>query len=60
MTKEQLREKFEQTGGASWINSDIYPDGRIYTKAYTEWLEQEIEKRHHQITSLTEIIRNLV
>jgi len=39
---EKLRKEFEATGYASWINSDIYPDGRIYTKEYTEWLEKQI------------------
>ena len=40
---ESLQKEFEATtGNASWINSDIYPDGRIYTKAYTEWLEQKL------------------
>lgn len=39
---EKLRKEFEATGYASWINSDAYPDGRIYTKEYTEWLEKQI------------------
>jgi len=34
-----LQKEFEATGHAAWINSDIYPDGKIYTKEYTEWLE---------------------
>ena len=37
-----LQKEFEKTGYASWINSDIYPDGKIYTKEYTEWLENRI------------------
>ena len=41
-TTEQLREQFEATGYTSWINSEIYPDGRIYTKEYTEWLEKKV------------------
>lgn len=41
-TPEQLREQFEATGYTSWINSEIYPDGRIYTKEYTEWLERKV------------------
>lgn len=41
MTQEELRYNFEvSTGKAAWINSDIYPDGKIYTKEYTEWLEK--------------------
>ena len=38
----ELQKKFESTGYSSWINSEIYPDGRIYTKEYTEWLEGNI------------------
>ena len=37
-----LQREFEATGYASWINSDLYPDGKIYTKEYTEWLERKI------------------
>ena len=37
-----LQKEFEATGYTSWINSDIYPDGKIYTKEYTEWLEKKI------------------
>ena len=35
----KLQIEFESTGYNSWINSDLYPDGKIYTKEYTEWLE---------------------
>jgi len=37
-----LQKEFEATGYTSWINSDIYPDGKIYTKEYTEWLEKQV------------------
>lgn len=37
-----LQEEFESTGYASWINSELYPDGKIYTKEYTHWLEQQV------------------
>ena len=40
MTK--LQKEFENTGYTSWINSDIYPDGKIYTQEYTRWLEKEL------------------
>ena len=40
MTKLQI--EFENTGYTSWINSDIYPDGKIYTQEYTRWLEKEL------------------
>lgn len=44
--KEQLREEFEKTkGSASWISADIYPNGRVFTNDYVEFLEYEIEKR---------------
>jgi hypothetical protein len=40
-----LNERFEaETGCASWINSDIYPDGKIHTRQYVEWLEAESQK----------------
>lgn len=42
MKKKELQKEFENTGYASWINSDIYPDNKIYTKAYTEWLENRL------------------
>jgi len=38
-----LQKQFESTGYASWINSEIYPDGQIYTKEYTEWLENKVK-----------------
>jgi hypothetical protein len=38
-----LQKQFESTGHASWINSDLYPGGKIYTKEYTEWLEKRVE-----------------
>lgn len=40
----KLQKEFEKTGYNSWINSDIYPDGKIYTKEYTEWLEKRLVK----------------
>lgn len=38
----ELQKEFEATGYASWINSDLYPNGRIYTQEYTKWLEDQI------------------
>ena len=40
----KLQKEFEKTGYNSWVNSDIYPDGKIYTKEYTEWLEKRLVK----------------
>jgi hypothetical protein len=40
----ELQKEFEATGYSSWINSDLYPDGRIYTQEYTQWLEKRIEE----------------
>ena len=37
-----LQKEFESTGQASWVNSDIYPDGKIHTREYTEWLERMV------------------
>jgi hypothetical protein len=38
----ELQKKFEATGYTSWINADLYPDGKIYTKEYTQWLERQV------------------
>lgn len=38
-----LQKEFEATGYTSWINSDLYPDGKIYTQEYTEWLEKQVQ-----------------
>lgn len=37
-----LQKEFEATGYTSWINADLYPDGKIYTKEYTQWLERQV------------------
>jgi Fe-S-cluster-containing dehydrogenase component len=48
-----LRKEFEATGYSSWINSDLYPNGRIYTQEYTEWLERKVlEKRKREIADV--------
>ena len=39
---KDLQKEFETTGYASWINADLYPDGNIYTKEYTQWLERQL------------------
>lgn len=42
-TALDLQAEFEGTTSfVAWINSDIYPDGRIYTKEYTHWLEKKV------------------
>lgn len=49
---KNLQKEFEAIGYASWINSDIYPDGEIYTKEYTHWLEaQVLELRKHVVSN---------
>lgn len=41
------REKFEkETGQAAWINSDIYPDGKVSTQSYVNWLEKQLQDTH--------------
>jgi|688.fasta_scaffold913209_1 hypothetical protein len=37
-----LQEEYEATGYASWLDSDLYPDGKMYTKGYTRWLEEQV------------------
>lgn len=45
-----LQKEFEATGYTSWINTDLYPDGKIYTQEYTEWLEKQVQElRIHNI-----------
>tara|TARA_R110000868_G_C10820979_1_gene758627 strand:+ start:638 stop:886 length:249 start_codon:yes stop_codon:yes gene_type:complete len=41
-----LQKEFEATGYTSWINADLYPDGKIYTKEYTQWLELQVLALH--------------
>lgn len=39
----------------AWINSDIYPDGRIYTKEFTQHLfkkNNELKKELHEAKQL--------
>lgn len=38
----ELQKEFEATGYTSWINADLYPDGKIYTQEYTRWLERQV------------------
>ncbi|MFN3758461.1 MAG: hypothetical protein ACK4SF_04520 [Algoriphagus aquaeductus] len=41
---ENLIKQFEKESGISaTIESDLYADGEIYTKEYTEWLEKRIQ-----------------
>ena len=37
-----LQKEFEATGYTSWINADLYTDGKIYTQEYTQWLEKQV------------------
>lgn len=46
-----LQKEFEEMGYASWISSDIYPDGKIYTKEYTLWLENKVKHLRLSIES---------
>ena len=47
-----LQKEFEKTGYASWINSDIYPDGKIYTKEYVKWLEKKLKDKRTLIPNI--------
>ncbi len=38
----ELQKEFEATGYTSWINADLYPNGKIYTQEYTQWLERQV------------------
>lgn len=40
----ELQKEFEATGYTSWINANLYPDGRIYTQEYTQWLEKRVNE----------------
>ena len=42
----ELQKEFEATGYTSWINADLYPDEKIYTKEYTQWLERQVLALH--------------
>lgn len=54
MEATQLRKEFEEKGYSSLINSDIYPDGKIYTKEYTEFLETKLLKIKSEVELLKE------
>lgn len=44
-----LQKEFESTGFASWVNSDLYPEGKVYTNEYVKWLEAKLgsaEQKH--------------
>lgn len=45
----ELQKEFEATGYTSWINLDLYPNGKIYTNEYVEWLEKRIEALNRKI-----------
>jgi hypothetical protein len=58
----ELQKEFEATRYTSWINSDLYPDGKIYTKEYTQWLERQVlalRQRNADIRSATYLKQNL-
>ena len=46
-TMTELQKEFEETGYTSWINTDIYPDNKIYTQEYTQWLERQVRALRH-------------
>jgi len=43
-----LQKEFESTGYSSWINSDIYPNGKVYTNEYVLWLEEKINQKQEK------------
>lgn len=50
-----LQKEFEATGYTSWINANLYPDGKIYTQEYTEWLEKQVQElRKHDVVGQSE------
>ena len=54
---KNLRKEFEkETSFPVWINADIYPDGKIYTREYTEWLETRLENLSKQHRPSIEVI----
>jgi hypothetical protein len=50
-----LQKEFEASGYTSWINSDLYPDGKIYTQEYTQWLEKRVESMLTLIREMVEL-----
>lgn len=53
-----IQKQFEETTNhAAWINSDLYPSGRTYTNAYTEWLEKEFSLLSTKIKELEEKLK---
>lgn len=37
-----LQKEFEATGFTTCIYANLYPDGKIYTQEYTQWLERQV------------------
>lgn len=51
-----LQKEFESTGGTSWVNSDLYPDGKTPTKEYVKWLEQRVSESDSKTISLNQAL----
>lgn len=53
-----LQKEFEATGYTSWINADLYPDGKIYTQEYMQWLEKQVLALRQPPVSGSAIVQN--
>lgn len=56
---KKLQKQFEDLGYCSWINSEIYPDGKIYTKEYTEWIEEQLIDLKQKNEKLIEFLQEI-
>jgi len=56
---KELQKQFEATGYISWLNSDLYPDGKIYSKEYTEWLENKTKELQEQLAESEQNLFNV-
>lgn len=52
--------EFEALGYSSWINADIYPNGKIYTQEYTEWLEKNLLHLRKERGELLAVLKEMV
>jgi len=50
MSKEELEKKFEKEKlTAAWINVDIYPNGRLNTQEFTDWIVGQLIAKDAEI-----------
>lgn len=57
MNKELIKEFEDGSSHAAWINSDIYPNGKISTQEYVAWLENELTDLRGRVAEVVRIMK---